>query len=454
MSRKSQFYYQNKYFISGVRYETLLTNDASLMGEGLSNIIKTYGLDNNINWRFKKQISNDKSKGNLQFDLSKVNIANNQTANPIWQEVDQEIIEITKTLINSGMEDNEIAKKIHLNLMKEGYKMENNKLVKNDNEEIVSFDVSLDMGNYNIKAKCGENKINITSKLYKGSLADLPNLEWIDYGNKKIYIGTENGEYINEYDKVKKFNDVKCQILYAIDKAVNSDEDIYDVNLGYLLPIAQTSRANIIINSLQGQEFEFETQNGNRIITIQNVTIIPEGFASTRLFSEDEKMIEYLAGDLMLLDAGSRTINSISFSDYNIVNADTLSCGSFDLYTIIQNDLKNNQGKDKSIEKIAYLYEKGKLKVEDKLLIDYLKKIQDVLTSYNADLEDYDNVVVTGGVAKLLSTKKLENGITLLDKLIEILGIEKNRVHVLDNSDETNIDGAMLLLKDSVTMVK
>ncbi|MCB2297068.1 ParM/StbA family protein [Clostridium tagluense] len=445
MSKKN-FYYQNRYFISGVKYETLLENNKELMSENLTTIIKNYNLDSNINWRFKK--TTDETKGSLQFDLSEINLANNISATPIWKTVDPKIIEITKTLINSGLDDLEVGKKLHINLLKEGYEMINNELVKNENMEVASFDVVSDIGNYDTKAKCGENKITITSKIYKGSLADIPGLEWIDYNSKKIYIGTENGEYISEYDKVKKFNDVKCQILYAIDKAVNSDEDIYEVNLGYLLPIAQTSRAESIINSLKGQTFEFETQNGSKIITIKNVTIIPEGYASTRLFSENEKMIDYLDNDLLMLDCGSRTINAISFSDYNIQNADTLSCGSFDLYTIIQNDLKNNKRKDKSIERIAYLYEKGKLKVEDNLLIDYLKKIEDALKSYSSDLEDYDNIVITGGVAKLLEKNKLSDEVTLLDKLIEILGIDKEKVHVLENPTETNIDGAMLLLKD------
>jgi hypothetical protein len=444
MPKTKNFYFQNRYFISGVRFSTLLERPEN-MGKTASSITQEYGIDSNISWRFKKLDKDKNEKGNLQIDLSQVNI--NTTTEPVWMNVDDKIIHIAKQMIDEGLSDEEISSKIYINLMKEGFKMENNKLVENSDKNMV-YDVILDNGNYNIKAKCGEHKITMTSKICKQSLPDLPNLEWVKYGGKKIYIGTENAEYIGEYDKVKKFKDVKCQILYAVDKVVDSDQDIYDVNLGYLLPITQTSRAGSIIDSLQGQEFEFETQNGSRIITIKSVNIMPEGYSSTRLFIEDENMINYLDGDLLITDLGSRTINAVSLSDGDIINADTLECGSFDLYGSIQNDLKNNKGKDKSIEKIAYLYEKDKLIVDDSILIDYLNKIKEALQGYNKDLEDYDNIVFTGGVANLLSNNKLSNGITLLDKLIEILGVHKDIVHVLDNPTESNIDGAMLLLQE------
>lgn len=444
MGRTRNFYFQNRYFISGVRYMTLLENP-TLMGKAITTIIQEFGLDSNINWRFNK-LSNIEGKGNLELDLSKVNIANNQREDPIIINVDNKIIDITKTMIAEGLDDDEITKTIYVRLMKEGFKMENNVLVKNNDKNLI-YDVVLDMGNYSIKAKCGENKITMTSKTYIGIFADIPGLEWIEYEDERMYIGTENGAYTNGYDKVKKSNNLKGLILYAINKAVNSNDAIYDVNLGYLLPISQTTRSKEIVEALQDKEFEFKTQDGSKLINIKTVTIMPEGYSSTGLFLENENMIEFLEKDTLLLDCGSRTINAVSLSDGNIQNAKTLNRGSFKLYELIHEDLKNKT-KEKSIEKIADLYEKGKLEIEDNIHIDFLKKMENSLITYSEDLEDYDNIVLTGGVSKLLQDNKLSNGITLLDKLIEILGVNKDRVHVLDNPTESNIDGAMLLLNE------
>lgn len=432
----------NEYFIDGIRYYLLQKLEEN-KDKSLDKIRNEHALNQGVAWRFEKTTpkSND-------IKIDKVNIAKKHGDEAEWVDIPIKVVDIVQEMINEKMDNKEISEKIYIKLMKEGYMMENNKLVVKENNEIKEYSVILDNGNFNQKAKCGEKKITLSSRILIADLADLPGLEWIKLGNEKMYIGTEEGTYKNAYDKVEKSEELKGLILYTIDKVINSEEDVYSVNLGYLLPIQQTNKADKIRDTFEGKTFEFITQNGCKSMTINSVNILPEGYSSTGLFMEDENMIEFMENETLLLDMGSRTINVVSLEDGEIKNAKTLNNGSFHLYDLLHEESKKT--KEKSVEQISKLYsKKDKLKVSDSIHIEYLNKIKNTLITYSEDLEDYDNIVLTGGVAKLLSTKTLEDGeTTLLDKLIELLGVEKDNVHVLDNPTETNIDGAMILLNE------
>lgn len=435
---KDSCYVYNDYFIHGIRL-SLVQDLKENEGLPFDEILNKYNFNKALTWRWEKSIP----KGN-KISINKVNIAK-QGDEPEWVEIPQIVIELTKKYINEKLNDEEIKKELKFKLMKEGFKMENNNLVKSENVN-KEFYVVYDGGNYNQKAKYKESKLTLTSRVLIGDLADMPGLKWIKIDNKRMYIGTEEGTYVNGYDKSEKLEAIKGLFLYMIDKVINTDEQVYSVNVGYLLPISQTKKSQKIISAFENKTFEIETDNGEKIITIKSITIMPEGYCSTGLFMNDEN-INFMKNETLLLDMGSRTINAISLDDGEITNADTMNMGSFELYDAINEETKKT--KEKSIEKIAKLYEKDKMKVSDKIHIDYLDKIKNSLITYSEDLEDYDNIVLTGGVAKLLSIKTLEDGqTTLLAKLIELLGVDKNNVHVLDNPTETNIDGAMILLEE------
>ncbi|EET87658.1 hypothetical protein CcarbDRAFT_1940 [Clostridium carboxidivorans P7] len=198
MSRKRNFYFQHKYFISGIRYNVLL-EDPENMGKPSSVLTKEFGIDYNIGWRFNK-LGNENEKGNLALDLSRVNVAKTNTEEN-WMDVDSKIVDVIKDMIKENLSDEEISSQIYSRIVESGVNMENKKITKN---------LSVDIGNNNEKVAIDDKVFSFVNKVRKerqpNKLAD----------NDYIQLSDEQGYNIiaNDNDVFEESSSKKEKILY------------------------------------------------------------------------------------------------------------------------------------------------------------------------------------------------------------------------------------------------
>ncbi|MBZ9616771.1 ParM/StbA family protein [Clostridium estertheticum] len=419
MGRNKNFYYLNKYFISGVRYEALLENHPNLMSEGIVNIIKTYQLDNNINWRFRK-FDKEELKGNLQFDLSKVNVGNQE--NPVWKEVDSKIIGITKQMINEGLTDEEIASKIHLKIVEGGVNMENQKITKN---------VSVDLGNNNCKVAIDENVFVFVNKVRKERQTNkLADNDYIQLSDDSGYYIISNDEDVFEESQSKKDKNFIPTLYFSICRALTEigvEAEEVDVNLSMLIPINQAHESAEYISKIKEKDSVLCTYRINKnedtsIINIKNVEMFLEGVASIPL-------IENNTGMQSIADIGSKTINVIKVRNSKIVMVDTIDeLGSFEYYDKLINKINN---RSVNLSNINQLIEDGIYKHDKDLLKAYLKKVLEE-TNKIIKFDTCVNVNFTGGTIELFKSQGLN--------------FEKGNIKIMNEPIFTNVKGSKVFL--------
>lgn len=176
-----------------------------------------------------------------------------------------------------------------------------------------------------------------------------------------------------------------------------------------------------LIETLKGENFKFKFNGIDREIKINDLMVLPEGYAS--YYSLD---IENKKGDVCILDLGSRTINICVLENAKIVKTNTIKLGSFDFYSKIKS-LENAKGEDYIEEDIQRLIDNGLIKVDSKQYIEFLSDILNAVKPY-VNLKTY-NTIFTGGTSLMLK------------EYIEKLPLNKFKVH--PNALTSNVDGAM-----------
>jgi hypothetical protein len=418
MARNKNFYYQNRYVISAIRYASLLENDPNLMGDSLVNIIKTYNLDYNINWRFRKLT--DGTNGSLHLDLSKVNTGNQE--NPQFIDVDPKIIEIIKAMIKEGLEDEKIGSQIYSRLMEGGVNMNNVKITKN---------VSADIGNNNVKIEIDDKTFYFVNKVRKerqeNKLADS------DY----IVMNDDLGYYViaNENDNFeeslsKKDKNFIPTLYFSVCKAlslIGVDSEEVDINLSMLTPINQANETMEYIEKIKEKDSCMCTYRVNNIedtliVNIKNVEMYLEGVASIPL-------LENSTGTQAIADIGSKTINLIKVRNNKIIMVDTLDeLGSFEYYDKLINKINN---RSVNISNINQLIEDGIQKHDKELLKAYLKKVLEE-TNKILKFETCVNVNFTGGTIELFK----EQG----------LNFAKGNIKLMTEPTFSNVKGSKIFL--------
>nr|7X54_A Chain A, ParM/StbA family protein [Clostridium botulinum Bf]7X54_B Chain B, ParM/StbA family protein [Clostridium botulinum Bf]7X54_C Chain C, ParM/StbA family protein [Clostridium botulinum Bf]7X54_D Chain D, ParM/StbA family protein [Clostridium botulinum Bf]7X54_E Chain E, ParM/StbA family protein [Clostridium botulinum Bf]7X55_A Chain A, ParM/StbA family protein [Clostridium botulinum]7X55_B Chain B, ParM/StbA family protein [Clostridium botulinum]7X55_C Chain C, ParM/StbA family prot len=272
----------------------------------------------------------------------------------------------------------------------------------------------VDLGNINVKY-VGENKGRFSSKITNDYQSYEEGFQRVEYNGIKTYIGV--GELSREFNKADR--DYMAQLLYSLAKANTADTK--EINLTLLLPIIQMKNKTRLIETLKGENFKFKFNGIDREIKINDLMVLPEGYAS--YYSLD---IENKKGDVCILDLGSRTINICVLENAKIVKTNTIKLGSFDFYSKIKS-LENAKGEDYIEEDIQRLIDNGLIKVDSKQYIEFLSDILNAVKPY-VNLKTY-NTIFTGGTSLMLK------------EYIEKLPLNKFKVH--PNALTSNVDGAM-----------
>ena len=274
----------------------------------------------------------------------------------------------------------------------------------------------IDLGNMIIKF-LGDNKGRFSSRITNDYQAYEEGFQRVEYNGIKTYIGI--GELSREFNKAER--DYMAQLLYALGKA--NTRNTTDTNLTLLLPIVQMKNKTKLVDNLKGKTFKF-TFNGEpeeREIKINDLMVLPEGYASYySLDAEDKK------GDVCILDLGSRTINICVLENGKIVKMNTVRLGSFDLYSKIKS-MENAKGEDYTEEDIQRLIDNGIVKVGPKQYIEFLGDILNAVKPY-VNLKTY-NTIFTGGTSLMLKD------------YISKLPLTNFKIH--SNALTSNVDGAL-----------
>lgn len=269
------------------------------------------------------------------------------------------------------------------------------------------INVTVDLGNYNIKY-VGQNIGVFSSKISTQFNPNPEAFDRIQIDNEITYIGI--GEYERIFSKTER--NYLPSLLFAITEATNES----DINLCLLLPLVQMNNSSRFINRLKNTSFNFLLNGIPRTININKVVVLGEGFIS-------QYMLESNKEDILICDIGSRTINYVTIvngkTEYNY----TERLGILDLYANIK-DIENSKGEDYVEEDIERLIKNGRIIVESRVYLDFLKLILNRIQA-KVNIRNY-KVYFTGG------------GSLLLKDYIEI----NTPAKVLENAQFSNVLGA------------
>lgn len=266
---------------------------------------------------------------------------------------------------------------------------------------------TIDLGNYNIKAT-GEKEETFSAKISTDYQAYQDGFQRIEFNGRVTYIGI--GELSREFNKSNR--DYMATLLYGICK-VNKG-DIIQTNLSLLLPSLQMENKTKLIEDLKGKEFDLKFNGIDKIVKINDILVLPEGYASYFALKPEDKK-----GDVAIIDLGSRTINICILLNGKIQKLQTVKLGSFDLYSKIKSQ-EAGKGEDYVEEDIERLINNGTIKVFQKQYAEFLNEILNSIKPY-ANLKTY-KCIFTGGTSLMLQEcinklplpnfKILENALT------------------------------------------
>lgn len=269
------------------------------------------------------------------------------------------------------------------------------------------INVTVDLGNYNIKY-VGQNIGVFSSKISTQFNPNPEAFDRIQIDNEITYIGI--GEYERIFSKTER--NYLPSLLFAITEATNES----DINLCLLLPLVQMNNSSRFINRLKNTSFNFLLNGIPRTININKVVVLGEGFISLYMLESNKE-------DILICDIGSRTINYVTIvngkTEYNY----TERLGILDLYANIK-DIENLKGEDYVEEDIERLIKNGRIIVESRVYLDFLKLILNRIQA-KVNIRNY-KVYFTGG------------GSLLLKDYIEI----NTPAKVLENAQFSNVLGA------------
>lgn len=243
--------------------------------------------------------------------------------------------------------------------------------------------VTVDLGNYSIKY-VGDRKGSFSSRISTMFNPNPEAFDRIELNNEVIYIGV--GDYDRQFNKVDK--NYLPGLLFAITQATNDSE----INLCLLLPLVQMNNASKFINKLKNSTFSFKVNGVARTININKVVVLGEGFIS-------QYMLENNREEILLVDVGSRTINFVTILEGKTEHNYTERLGVLDLYSNIK-DIENSKGEDYVEEDIERLIRNGRIVVDGKVYVDFLKLILNRIQA-KVNIKNY-KVYFVGGGALLL----------------------------------------------------
>lgn len=194
--------------------------------------------------------------------------------------------------------------------------------------------LGIDIGNFAVKTSSG---FYVQSKIKKGCSIFNENGISLKYKNEDFIIG--NGNYETETVKTKKEN-LYPLIITAICKSFK--EDMINTNIAIGLPLNQYKnmkkelRNNILENY---KNLTVEIDRKIKIVTINNVVIVPEGVGALYAIPSNEKVDK---NNVVVADIGGLTTNIFELEDGTIKNDLTLDIGMLQLYNQLYAEIKKD----------------------------------------------------------------------------------------------------------------
>ena len=244
--------------------------------------------------------------------------------------------------------------------------------------------LSVDLGNYNTKTS---NKVIFESRFKKVGIAEeVFGVDYLILEDEKFLI--EQGAWDLDYDKTLK--NYKPCLLAAIAKSYGKTVKTIDgIGLVLGLPLTQLKNKDKLINDLQGKQFEINYNGVKKVIGIEKVAVVGEGFSSVYTLSESERN-----DDILLVDLGGRTANIVDYSSGAVEDTGTIPSGLYDFYEEVQAKLLSDT--DIKIEKVRNLVDKKKVD-EDKvkeIKVNFINELANNLKPYNPQ---FKQLWFTGG---------------------------------------------------------
>lgn len=240
-----------------------------------------------------------------------------------------------------------------------------------------------DLGSFNIKTNEG---IILENRFVMDNESDTFGAEVLSYDGNNYFFG--RGEFNKTFSKAHK--EIEVPLLYAAAKS-----EIYgEVNLILHLPSSQMTMKNLIVERLQGKEFNYRVNNIEYKTIFNKVGVLKEGWSS---FYSLNKRNE---GLIAIMDIGGRTTDIFTFN--NGINEDekSLAIGMMNVFSDIADRL-NGQGQNRKLEDIHKLLVNKIIDIEDfqDIIEKYAAKITNEIKVNIENLQDY-KIYLTGGGAE------------------------------------------------------
>jgi hypothetical protein len=248
-----------------------------------------------------------------------------------------------------------------------------------------------------------------------------PNSDILEIDNQKYSVGLPNLSDININKSLNRNS--RLNFLYALFLESQQEENYYDeVVCG--LPCSQWKNENTIEQFkntlLPTKSLEIKLNNTIKKITIDNLTIIPEGAAA--YYANDMNNFRFHGEKVLIGDLGSRTFNQLLFENDELIDTFTEELGVLSLYPRMAECISTGTGisiKSNEIYGILKngLYHKGtQIDIEpfiSSITIEYAETIyKNLQLLWNVDNIKY--VIFIGG-GSIIMTKYLKQFIPQIE---------------------------------------
>lgn len=251
-----------------------------------------------------------------------------------------------------------------------------------------------DLGSFNIKIFDGKNTNCFENRFIQDNDAELYGTEYISLEDN-IYIFNK-GNFNKELCKTKK--NFKVSLLYGLSKAGVTG----DINLILHLPSSSfLGQKDILVDELQGKEFEYICNGKQNNIRIKKLGVLKEGFSSFYSLSKRNK------GLIAVIDIGGRSTEIFTFLNGQLEKEKSIAIGTMNLFQSITDKL-TNAGENRKLEDIQKLLDNNIISIEN-YLDDIERLTKEITNDIKLDipnLEDYKIFVTGGGTEYFINSLK------------------------------------------------
>lgn len=277
------------------------------------------------------------------------------------------------------------------------------KIKRNKKGDLVTKNISVDVGNFSNKVIAGETRNLVESRIELADTKDLLDAKNSFTFNGFLYkIKSEN--FDSSSFKINK-KMLLVNLFYSIASTLGESSQ---VNLAVGLPISQFKSdkdelKRIILDNSTGTLIINEKEI---TIEIKDVTVVAEGLGA--FYSIYDKFIDLSLEDISIIDLGGKTTDICTINEDNAVTYHTtIFFGAFDTYK----DIVNFMADDKELRKfffgisdISRMLDKGLYRLGEKIETSFTEDIlrysaKEIYNAINSDNERVlsSTILITGG---------------------------------------------------------